>query len=364
MTDIKAIQKYMLARNRKYFHQAYGTPLTITPWPDLLDWAGLLPTALSILEGKFETEHLSEIQSTILKHCKSKFDHPIVHRELSPADIVGKLKNWKETTSTSPSGQHLSHSQAMVQSLQFIQEREKLKEYQQAIINLYTDVNNYTTKFGYTLNQWKTIESTMIPKNVHNSRIHRLRVIHIFEADYNLLLGVKWRDIIWKLENNGGLHPGQHGSRPGHQATDLTLLEELTFDISKYGQTSIGNFDNGTSACYNRVIAEFASLASLSHSHNPSLIKTNTQALKHFKYYFRNTTNDTNAYYQHCNEYSIYRTGPGCSNSPTVWCLVSSTLFKARQTAANGAQFCSPDKSITAAFSMVGFVDDSTGRFN
>lgn len=70
------------------------------------------------------------------------------------------------------------------------------------------------------------------------------------------------------------------------------------------------------------------------------------------------------AYYQHHPTYPIYGTGQGCSNSLTVWCIVSSTLFKAHQDTANGATFSSPDKSQTTSFSMVGFVDDSTGRAN
>lgn len=231
-------------------------------------------------------------------------------------------------------------------------------------MHLYTDVINYATKHGYTLERWKIIKSTMIPKDIRNTKVHRLRVIHIFEADYNLLLAVKWCDLIWKLEHNRGLHPGQHGSQPGHQATDLTLLEELTFDISKRSRTAIGNFDNDASACYDRVIAEFASLTALSHGHHLSLVKANAEALQKFKYYIRNTTKNTQAFYQHQPDFPIYGTGQGCANSPTVWCLVSSTLFKAHQQLAHGAHFLSPDQNLQASFSMVGFVDNSTGRVN
>lgn len=37
ITDTNGIQQYMLARNRKHFNQAFGTPLTQHPWPTLLD---------------------------------------------------------------------------------------------------------------------------------------------------------------------------------------------------------------------------------------------------------------------------------------------------------------------------------------
>lgn len=221
-------------------------PLTKQPWPNLLDWVATSLTAQEILDGRYSNKQLLIVQQTIFQKCKREFAQPLVQRQLTVPEMKGKLKAWREATSTSPSGRHLGHYRAMTQNLSFLpdeDERDKLNGYQDQILSLYVDVINYATKFGYTLEQWKTIESTMIPKDVGNTKIHRLRVIHIFEADYNLLLAVKWRDLIWQLENKGGLHPGQHGSCPGHQATDLTLLKELTFDVSRCSRTAIGNFE-------------------------------------------------------------------------------------------------------------------------
>jgi hypothetical protein len=48
-------------------------------------------------------------------------------------------------------------------------------------------------KHRYSLTRWKTIVSMMIYKEPGNVKIHRLRVIHLYEADLSLLLGIKWR---------------------------------------------------------------------------------------------------------------------------------------------------------------------------
>ena len=42
----------------------------------------------------------------------------------------------------------------------------------------------------------ENVVNMMILKEEGNTKIHRLRVIHLFEADYNLLLGIKWRQLI------------------------------------------------------------------------------------------------------------------------------------------------------------------------
>jgi hypothetical protein len=47
-----------------------------------------------------------------------------------------------------------------------------------------------------------------------------------------------------------------------------------------------------------------------------------------------------------------------------IWCFISSTLFDCHQSQAYGATFESPDRTVHVTFSMVGFVDDSTGTVN
>jgi hypothetical protein len=47
-----------------------------------------------------------------------------------------------------------------------------------------------------------------------------------------------------------------------------------------------------------------------------------------------------------------------------IWCFISSTLFDCHQSQAYGDVFESPDQNVTVTFSMVGFVDDSTGTVN
>jgi hypothetical protein len=58
----------------------------------------------------------------------------------------------------------------------------------------------------------------MIRKDPHSSKIHRLKVIHLYEADLNLLLGVKWRSLTHHCIDNSLLHPGQFGGLPGRDA--------------------------------------------------------------------------------------------------------------------------------------------------
>ena len=48
---------------------------------------------------------------------------------------------------------------------------------------------NYALERGYSYRQWQTIANTMLFKDPGSFKIHRTRVIHIYEADFNLILG-------------------------------------------------------------------------------------------------------------------------------------------------------------------------------
>jgi hypothetical protein len=51
------------------------------------------------------------------------------------------------------------------------------------------------------------VATFMIRKDFNSSKIHRLMVIHLYEADLNLLLGVKWRSLIHHCIDNAMLNP-------------------------------------------------------------------------------------------------------------------------------------------------------------
>eukprot|EP00957_Ditylum_brightwellii_P168645 12836166-Ditylum_brightwellii.AAC.1 len=47
----------------------------------------------------------------------------------------------------------------------------------------------------------------------------------------------------------------------------------------------------------------------------------------------------SNDYYQHCEVFPIYDTGQGSTNLPTIWLIMSSTLFDIHEELSNGATF-------------------------
>eukprot|EP00957_Ditylum_brightwellii_P026902 2033610-Ditylum_brightwellii.AAC.1 len=73
----------------------------------------------------------------------------------------------------------------------------------------------------------------IIQKEQGDSKIHKIRVICIFEADYSAMLGIVWRNLARSSEKQNTINNGQVGGRAGKDANTITFMEEIKYDITK-----------------------------------------------------------------------------------------------------------------------------------
>jgi hypothetical protein len=102
------IVHHIQARNRKHFGQAHGTPFTCEPLKTEMGFCGDGPGSEALLQGQYHSHPLSPQIQLLLHHLKLTDEMAqlcsfptILHEE-----FVGKLKAWRESTTTSPSGMH------------------------------------------------------------------------------------------------------------------------------------------------------------------------------------------------------------------------------------------------------------------
>ena len=92
------------------------------------------------------------------------------------------------------------------------EEAKKLEQTRKNILDGHLTLLNYAIQFGYPYAKWKCIVNTMLEKDKGMPKLHRLRVIHLYEADYNLILGVKWRQALHHATSRGLINEGCYGS--------------------------------------------------------------------------------------------------------------------------------------------------------
>jgi hypothetical protein len=286
-----------------------------------------------------------------------------------PATIsVPESKIWDERTTTSPSGLHLCHHKALVRPHDpelNTDEGKELETQRLALLHRQVDLLNYALTNGHSFfDRWKVIVNVMLLKEPNKPRIHRLRVIHLYKVDFNLLLGVKWRNIIHHSLDNDTLHPSLYGGIPGRESLIPVFIEEMQNEIARASRKPYIKQDFDATSCYDRIIPWMASMLSRSRGIHKNVCLVHARTLQEARYLLKAQLDVSDEFYSHCRAFLIYGTGQGSGNSPMIWCFISSMLFSIHQDKAIGASYISPDISLSVRLFMVGFVDGTYGSVN
>jgi hypothetical protein len=294
---------------------------------------------------------------------------------ISENEYRGKLKVWRESTTTSPSGLHLGHYKAMISrhkysaaleddDEEYREKQNKWKRMQQEILDVHLSLLNYALTRGYAFHRWRKVANTILLKDPGVVKIHRTRVIHMYEADYNLAMGLKWRATIFQADIQKILHNGQFGSRPDRNAIDPVFIEEMQLELSRLTRKTIAQTNHDATACYDRIAPNLAVLASRVFGVSKEATACNARTLEQASYHVRTELGMAEHRYQHTADAPIYGTGQGSGNSPAIWCFISSLLYQCCDSHSIPAIYCRPDESQPVALGMIGFVDDSNGQTN
>jgi hypothetical protein len=190
---------HLRARNQKHFGQAQGSPFTVPPLSTDLGYTGQRQAATQLLAGTYniDPDTYGNI-SLLLEHLKQSTEIATMEHtaSITEHEMRNKLKVWRESTATSPSGLHLGHYKALIANHQFSNipededdehkaNREELNSMQADLFQLHLSLINYALKRGYSYRRWQKVANSILFKEPGNIRIHRTRVIHLYEADYN-----------------------------------------------------------------------------------------------------------------------------------------------------------------------------------
>ena len=223
--DRTTVEEAILRRNRRHFNQCAGTPFTIGELRNL-NWAADSASADNILQGTTSIDHMSsdDLVRHVLRQCRQTGQ--IISDHISTHDLQQLFKIWRESTTTSQSGRHLGIYRAI-----FLKGSPSDKHH--TIDQDLTTMINILIQNGIGLDRWRNVTNMMIHKLDGSYNINKLRVIHLFEADYNGLIGILFnRRVLYQAERRNLLNNNQWGGRPHRQAEDALMLKELTYNIT------------------------------------------------------------------------------------------------------------------------------------
>jgi hypothetical protein len=100
----------------------------------------------------------------------------------------------------------------------------------------------------------------MLGKDTGIPRIHRLRVIHLYECDLNLLLSIFFRELDQHCEDNFLINKGVYGCRPSRRAIDPVFVDIAQTETAMVTRTPLVKFNNDATACFDRILVHLLNL--------------------------------------------------------------------------------------------------------
>jgi hypothetical protein len=278
-------------------------------------------------------------------------------------DFVHTIQVWNEQTSTSPSGRHLGHYKLLVSVFQDKLAKPALKEKAEEILQLFVSMLNLASTKGFALDRWKTVVNVMIYKKPGVYLIDCLRVIHLFEADYNFVIGLIFgRRALYSGIAQNTLHPSQW-AQPGRRCADVVVMRELTLSMAHMLKIEMGGFENDAAACYNRILMNMMGAAFERMGVPEGPLQLQEDVLLNVIHYLKTGFGITRDSYTSDDTFKIHGVGQGSKAGPVSWARISSILFQAQERLGHGAKFACPDRQIHHVRHSDGFVDDTTGYF-
>jgi hypothetical protein len=253
--DAQKIEKLLLGRNQNHFGQADDSPWTSSSMNELFEYHGETQSAHDLLSGTLDIGAIETATRRVLRELslpvpgiKEIDDH------ISNNDFEQGFKHWNEATSTSPSGRHLGHYKAIL-ALRHLEPNEDedgnpIETTSQLILEAITTVARIAIQKGVILDRWLNVTNVMIEKIPGKPLLNKLRVIHLFEANFNLCLRIQWgQRLMRQAESRKALGDQQFGSRKGKSSEEVVLYKVLTYELMRLTRTDGGTFDNDAKAC-------------------------------------------------------------------------------------------------------------------
>jgi hypothetical protein len=312
ITDPDVIRKYLLIRNVNHFGQANNTPFCTAPLLDFFEYEGInAETEKLILEGiiPLEIQGQPPHVNMLLEHLADTNNLPTINQDITFEEFFTGMRKWNERTTTSPSGRHLGHYKVLIR-LKVMDETQTIN-LSMEILNLYYMVCMTAVNIGRSLERWGNISTCMLEKVVGVPRIDKLRVIHLFEADFN-------------MHDRKVINDGQAGSRPNKRAIDVVIQKEMKYLYAMTTRTELGTIDNDAKSCYDRMICNFSMAVSYYYGVPKNYCSMLANNLKQSKYSIRTGLGDSSEKYQHTVDTPIHGTGQGSCASPALWLMTSS----------------------------------------
>jgi hypothetical protein len=200
----------------------------------------------------------------------------------------------------------------------------------------------------------------MLGKDIGIPRIHRLRVIRLYECDLNLLFPIFFRELDQHCEDNYLINKGVYGCRPSRRAIDPVFADVTQTEMAMVTRTPLVKFNYDATACFDRILVHLLNLCLRSFGMLKKLTTTILgELLIVARYAVKTGIEISKETYHHLDQSPAFGSGQGSVVSAQGWGEIVSVLFDIHDKCGHSCKYEDPWKLYSTIIGMLGFVDDN-----
>ena len=362
LTDPKDIEHTIIERNITHFGQATDTPFNSTQFTEIFGIDGDSEATEDLLRGIMPDISNLPIEVQLILKKISQDPQPAIDPSISVEDLKNLFKNWKESTSTSPSGCHLGHWHALLAPDGTRPNPDSSEDStEDQIMQIHANILNTAVTSGIPLERWTKVTSSMISKLDGQARIDKLRVIHGYEADYNGLLKIEWpQRAVKNATKTEVLNYSQGGGQKGRQASHIVLQKEMKYMYARLRKHNMATMDNDAKACYDRIIMSLATIVSGYYGLPRNIRKLQAKAIRAMQFHIKTALGVSEDYYTDTPTTPLHGSGQGSGSASTLWLFISSIIMTIYQDLATGMKMTNAEITEKLHEWIDGYVDDTS----
>ena len=124
------------------------------------------------------------------------------------------------------------------------------------IFNIISTKINWSLDYGVTYQRWNKVVNAMIEKIPGKPLTNKLRIIHLIESDFNLMIGILWgRWLVFQNEQDNEIDEGQSGS-----SQDLLSMKNSIISVWRMSKFDGVFFGNDAKSCFERIVMTLGSM--------------------------------------------------------------------------------------------------------
>ena len=344
--DIPSVITYVTHFLKRHFGQSTGTPFASIYWMQRLTDPAFQQ---DLLDGKVTHDSsLPDAANEILQTFQLKDNVKPIPLLPTWKEFQQFIASSNEKTSASPSSRHYGHYKALLHSAP-------------SVLRGIYDLMCLALQNGIVLERWKQTVTTLICKDDNTPYIHRLRPIHIIEAELQFFSKFQWSKLlIHQAEKLHHISSSQFGGRKHHQAQSSVINTILLFDIHRQRRQSFTFNDDDLRANYDRELAHFTAAETRSHGLTYEAGKLLVDITQQQKFYIKTKNGVSDSFYQFSHQEPVWGLGQGISWAGSCWQFTATTIEKCMQKTCKGAYLPNPSNTISIHPFLKFFIDDTT----